>query len=532
MSEKIIETRICKHCNSNFSLTEIDREYLSKLAPKIGGRVYELPLPTHCPKCRQMRRLAWRNEKNIYKRKCDITGKELIGLFSPDAPCPVYESTYWYSDKWDAKSYGQDYDPTRSFFDQWGELKKKIPMPGKAISRIMENSDYSDNCSGLKNCYLCFNTGDSEDCMYSIDLWNSSHCVDCLSVLNCHNSYEVLVWLNCHGAFFSYDVKNCDDVTFVYNSNACSHCYGCFGLENKKYHIFNEALSEENYSKKVKELKMLSLKAQKDVFQDFLKRSGYTKKPLENIGCENVTDSSRIYNSKDISHGFNIQNSEHVRYGRNLLDTDSVMDIEQWWERLSNSYESHQVGEAVSHTLFSVCCWANIDHVLYSAYCVSNVNHCFGCIWLRNASYCILNTQYTKEEYEILVPRIIERMRQDGEWGEFIPARFSHFWYNQTLTHIVFPLSKTEALAQGFTWSDYEAPFPKVEKTIPWEKLPDDITKIPDDVLNWAIECEITKKPFKIMAKELEFYRKHGLPLPTKHPDTRYKERTDIYINY
>lgn len=111
----------------------------------------------------------------------------------PDAPCPVYESAYWYSDKWDAKTYGQEYDAGRSFFEQWGELKKKVPMPGKAISRIMENSDYSDNCSGLKNCYLCFNTGDSEDCMYSVDLWNSSHCVDCLSVFNCHNSYEVLV---------------------------------------------------------------------------------------------------------------------------------------------------------------------------------------------------------------------------------------------------------------------------------------------------------------------------------------------------
>jgi exodeoxyribonuclease-3 len=39
--------------------------------------------------------------------------------------------------------------------------------------------------------------------------------------------------------------------------------------------------------------------------------------------------------------------------------------------------------------------------------------------------------------------------------------------------------------------------------------FPEDIIKIPDDVLNWAIECEVTKRPFRIIKQELEFYRKH-----------------------
>jgi hypothetical protein len=43
--------------------------------------------------------------------------------------------------------------------------------------------------------------------------------------------------------------------------------------------------------------------------------------------------------------------------------------------------------------------------------------------------------------------------------------------------------------------------------------------------LNWAIECETTKKPFRIIPQELEFYRKHNLPIPRKHPDERHKER-------
>lgn len=88
-----------------------------------------------------------------------------------------------------------------------------------------------------------------------------------------------------------------------------------------------------------------------------------------------------------------------------------------------------------------------------------------------------------------------------------------------------FPLEKEQAVSQNFNWSGYETPFPKVEKIIPASKLPDDVAKIPDDILNWAIECEVTKKPFRIIKQELEFYRKHSLPIPKRHPDQRNLDR-------
>ena len=79
-----------------------------------------------------------------------------------------------------------------------------------------------------------------------------------------------------------------------------------------------------------------------------------------------------------------------------------------------------------------------------------------------------------------------------------------------------------------FNWSTYEAPFPKVEKIILALKLPENIVEIPDDILNWAIECEITKKPFRIIAQELDFYRKHNLPIPRRHPDQRHLDRMKL----
>jgi hypothetical protein len=92
-----------------------------------------------------------------------------------------------------------------------------------------------------------------------------------------------------------------------------------------------------------------------------------------------------------------------------------------------------------------------------------------------------------------------------------------------------FPLDRRDVLAKHlYGWSDYEPPFPKVEKIIPANKLPDNISDIPDDILNWAIECEVTDKPFRIIKQELEFYRKHNLPIPCRHPDQRHLDRMKL----
>jgi len=88
-----------------------------------------------------------------------------------------------------------------------------------------------------------------------------------------------------------------------------------------------------------------------------------------------------------------------------------------------------------------------------------------------------------------------------------------------------YPLDKKEALNKWFNWSDYKKPIPDVEKIIPAGKLPENIKDIPDDILNWAIKCEVTWEPYRIIKQELEFYRKYNLQILRKHPDQRYLER-------
>jgi hypothetical protein len=119
-------------------------------------------------------------------------------------------------------------------------------------------------------------------------------------------------------------------------------------------------------------------------------------------------------------------------------------------------------------------------------------------------------------------------MKEDWEWWEFFPINLSPFWYNETVAQEYFPLSRDVSLKHLFNYSDYKSPTPKVEKIIPANKLPENISDIPDDIINWVIKCEISEKPFRIISKELEFYRKHNLPIPRKHPDIRHLERMKL----
>ncbi len=80
-------------------------------------------------------------------------------------------------------------------------------------------------------------------------------------------------------------------------------------------------------------------------------------------------------------------------------------------------------------------------------------------------------------------------------------------------------------LAKGWQWRDQVDDPPQVKKVIDASALPASITDVPDDILNWAIKCEVTKRPFRIQQLELNFYRRMGIPIPRRHFDVRHAAR-------
>lgn len=96
--------RECQNCRQQFVIQPEDTVFYQKI---------HVPQPTFCPDCRLQRRFTWKNARSIYKRRCDLCSEEKIGVYAPGKPYKVYCAGCWWSDKWEASEYGQDYDPSR-----------------------------------------------------------------------------------------------------------------------------------------------------------------------------------------------------------------------------------------------------------------------------------------------------------------------------------------------------------------------------------------------------------------------------------
>ncbi len=521
-NEQLIETKTCKHCRASFPITDKDMEFYEKVSPVFAGKKYSIPTPTLCPDCRQQRRLSFRNERKLYKRKCDATRKDIISIYSSDKLLTVYHGDYWWSDKCDPKDYGMKFDFIRSFFDQFSELQGKVPLLDLTVAFESENSKYATFSGKMKDCYMVYASWEMEKTMYSSSQLKTTNVVDSLNGTNLEQCYQILNCESCFWCVYCINSNYCSDSYFLYNCENCMHCFMCSNLVWKKYYIENQEYSKDEYLEKVQVLKWRYLRYWWDSLKEI--KDTAINKSLIMLNSENSLWDN-IKGCKNCNYVFRWEDSQDCKYCENWwIVCSQVYDCYGAWATFSRGYELIDSWVDATLTCFGIGCY-NCGDSFYNINC-HNSPHIFGCVWLRNASYCILNKQYTKEEYETLVPKIIEHMMKTGEWGEFFPSSLSPFGYNETVAQEYFPLTKEQATKDNtFNWSDYEAPFPKVEKIIPANKLPEDISKIPDDILNWAIECEVTKKPFRIIRQELEFYRKHQLPIPRRHPDQRHLDR-------
>jgi len=128
MNESIIETKICPISNKEFTITQWDLDFYDKISPTFAGQKFQIPTPTLHPEERQRRRLSFRNEPNLYRRKCDASGKDIISIYSPDKPYKVYDQKIRRSDARDPLDYGQDFDFSKNFTENFRELLKEVPI--------------------------------------------------------------------------------------------------------------------------------------------------------------------------------------------------------------------------------------------------------------------------------------------------------------------------------------------------------------------------------------------------------------------
>ena len=516
----------CRHCQQQFEITEQDLQFYDKVSPVFNGNKYLVPPPTLCPNCRQQRRLAFRNERKLYKQKCGFSGEEIISIYSPDKAFNVYKNDIWWSDQWDPLEYGRDFDFSRPFFEQFQELRTEVPRLA-LFQKNAENSAHTNHTDSLKDCYICVSVGMSERIYYSKWIIGCTDLTDCYQLEKsqlCYENQHGSENYNCSYLFLS---DQCRDSAFLYDCKGCEHCFLCSNLRHKKYCILNKQYSQQEYEQLIAAYDLGSFETMTQCQEEFSEllqtKSLHRNQTL--VNCEN-SNGDFLYNCKNVHSSYNVIDSEDAHY---CYDSGHLKDCYDTYEPAFNcelQYDSHACNRG-TRTLFGHVSY-DVDFVVYVDTC-HNSSHLFGCVGVRQKQYCILNKQYTKEEYETLAGKIIEHMKQTEEWGEFFPIETSPFAYPETVAQEYYPLTKNVIIHKGWEWKDEEEfDLSGVTKKIPAQKLPDHIRDIPDDILNWAIVCTQSKRPFKIQKGELEFYRQMNLPIPHLHPDIRHLNRMEL----
>jgi hypothetical protein len=503
------QTKQCQNCKKNFVIELDDFAFYEKM---------KVPPPTWCPECRQQRRILIRNFRTLYKRNSDKSGKPTISMCSKKVPFPVWSHDEWWSDDWDAHDYGRDVDFSKPFFLQIKSLWDVVPRSAIIVTQSV-SCDYSNAVLTGKNLYLVFGTVDCEDCMYGHIVWNSKDCVDDLYVFKSELCCECVDVLGSYHVLYSQECEDCNNCIGLFDCRGCSNCIGCVGLRQKSNYLFNESVGKE----KIEEfLRRYPIHDPKTISMILEKRKELRNKVPQRFffGSHNADVSgNHIYHAKNVHYSFDVKSGEDSKYiftCRQAIDSYDISftaDIELGYQNL------HCFGRNI---MFSNTC-INCTYTYYSENC-TNCHNIFGCEGLKSDEYCILNKKYSKEEYEVLLPKLIKHMEQAGEWGNFFPKEIMPFAYNESIVNEYFPLTKEQALAQGYRWED-DIPRTKGQETISNDKLPKDPGFFTNELTGEVLRCDTCSYNYRLTSQEISFYKRLNLALPLDCYNCRHERR-------
>ena len=521
------ETKSCQNCKKDFTIEPDDFSFYEKI---------KVPIPTFCPECRFQRRLSFRNNRVFYKRQCILCEKSLLSLYNPEKPFIIYCRDCWLSDKWDPMSYGQEYDFTVPFFDQFQLLQFAVPRVNLYQTNF-KSSEYCNYGLDFKECYLLFGGRGNERVYFGNQVFDSKDSLEIAFSEKVEFSYELFECTRVNRLFFSHHSSDCVDSFYLIDCRNCLNCFGCVGLVNKQYHIFNQRYSKEEYQKFINSSEIGSFQAHLEFLQKLKELELKAIHRYARVYKSVNSDGDDLYESRNTHMSFSSRQTEDSKFL--FFARNNVKDC---YDNSFQGFNSERVYEIAhgfggNNIAFGIRNIFNQD-ARYNEEC-SDCNDIFGCEGLRKKQYCILNKQYTKEEYETLVPRIIEQMNvipyksKKGlvyKYGEFFSFELSPFNYNETIAQEYFPLTQEQALQRGYLWKESEPR--NYQITLKKEDIPDHIQDVGDDITGQVIACEHEGKcleqcteAFKIISEEFKFYKRMNLPLPRLCPNCRHYKR-------
>lgn len=502
---------------SNFSFVLKDKAHCSTRDLEFFERL-GVPPPLVSPALILQNIMAFRNERKLYRRKCDYTGEAIISAYHADAPFPVYKNEIWWGDFWDPLSFGREFDFSKTFFEQYKELQLVVPREGTSVFRS-ENCEYNSHTRLSRNSYMNALVHAVEDSMYNYWIVNGKDIVDCYLINNSTLAYECIDCDKLYDCIKLQECNNCTNCYFSYQLLGCENCIGCYNLVRKKYHIANKPVSKEIFEKVKKEILDASLTGWnrgRELFDEAYRNSLH--RCVHNLNCENCIG-DHLLGCKNCLCCFDMQNCEDCRYSISGADSKDIYNcLSAGWPSSEMIYCS-----AVTRGSQDIAFCYYTFHSNALRYCDSSMNclDCFGCIGLKKKQYCILNKQYSQQEYFALKKKIIAHMQETNEWGNFFPVEYSSFAYNESSAQDYFPLKREDVLSRGWNWRDSATSL--IENNA--KAIPESLPKNESEVLGQVFVCEQSGLGYKIIKPEIEFYKRMGLPLPRFSPESRHLKR-------
>ncbi|MCX6788996.1 MAG: hypothetical protein NTZ42_00070, partial [Candidatus Gribaldobacteria bacterium] len=406
----------------------------------------------------------------------------------------------WFGEGWEPFDYAVEYQPSKTFFTHFKELQLATPRPNLRVNATNINSDFTNGAFRLKDCYLIFDTKAAENSAYGIAIDDSRNCFDCLSTYHseqCYNCFEGSRLAKC---FFVEYCRYCLESSFLFDCRDCDHCFMCANLRHKKYYFFNQPFTKEEYEAKMAKINL----GDRNTFNFFLEK--FAKLKSQAIYKENHNDrvvnclGDYIQGAKNCYMCFYSVASENLAYSMGNFQVKDSYDV---FGGLDSAfvYDSHGgIGNYNLKFSFAVKFSRDCE---YCDNCV-NCHNCFGCIGLKNKSFCILNKQHSESEYWQKLDRIKTAMLSDNQYGEFFSPELALVPYNISVA------------------TSYQG-FDDIEKAKQYGYVVEDIPETPIETAqdDKVIFDQKNNKKFRYIKAELDFHRRHNLPLPLEHPSVR-----------
>ena len=514
---------ICKKTGQEYEVLPQEIDLLEKISPVLGWKKYLIPISKFHPDVIHQQHLSRRNERNLYKTSCALTGKSIITNLNPSYWYTVYYFKDRRSDKRNPMDYGIVFDSQKTFTEQFGDMFSKMPQISLHLGFTLENCDYCNYGMDSKDCYMCSSPTWAENCYYSSFPFRSYYDVDGHADSDCRYCYASRYAMNCYKcqyAIHSYDCRSCK---YVFDCRDCEFCFGCVNANHKKYCIFNVQYDKQTYFQKLAELEKESPDASLQKFINFSLK--FPRRATRCFQAEGSTGDFHFH-TRNCINCFDMQNARDcINTWTAGIESSDFLDC-TFVGISSQRYSS--IGTALSHSSALDIGCNNLYQCFYCYYC-RDCEYCLGCVRLFHKKYCIFNKQYTPEEYEKELIKIITKMQETWERWEFFDPSISPYPYNDSCAYERFHETKEQVESRGGKFIERE------QKKFTGEKFnPEPIAVYKNDpakrkeLLDATLTCEVTGAAFRLTEQEVDFYIKFDIPIPQKQYLQRYKERWDL----